>query len=209
MAAVMEAVGTCAHCGARCHARDAGGVWHCGTEHLLLARLGVPAIAPAAAAATPRPAPAQVTDRYASLRASLLQQAVTERHAAVLRSAARRIRLVREHLEAGLDMLTGNRREQRVVPAVLVTPVVRAALAEMLVSLRGRAASGEDHPGAAGVGDDPHLRALALVRELEAALLAAATGRRDAQGRSRRAALGLLTYVDAELRRPSRRPEAA
>jgi hypothetical protein len=177
MAAVMDVVGSCAHCGARCHARDAGGVWHCGTEHLLLARLGVPAIAPAVAAA-PRRAAAPATDRYASLRASLLQQAVNDRHAAVLRTAARRVRL-------------------------------RGALAEMLVTLRGQAAAGEDHPVAPGAGDDPHLRAVALVRELETALLAAATGQRDAQGRSRRAALGLLTYVDAELRRSGRRPEAA
>jgi hypothetical protein len=208
MAAVMDVVGSCAHCGARCHARDAGGVWHCGTEHLLLARLGVPAIAPAAAAA-PRRAAAPATDRYASLRASLLQQAVNDRHAAVLRTAARRVRLLREHLEAGLDMLAGHHREQRVVQAVLVHPVVRGALAEMLVTLRGQAAAGEDHPVAPGAGDDPHLRAVALVRELETALLAAATGQRDAQGRSRRAALGLLTYVDTELRRSGRRPEAA
>jgi hypothetical protein len=208
MAVVIERAGSCIHCGAACDTRDEEGVWHCGTEHLLLARRGVP---PITRPAPPRPAPAPVTDRYASLRAAQAHETASQRHAAVLRAAARRVRRLREHLEAGLDILAGGRREECVVPAVLVHPEVRDALADTLVTLRGRPPSADLQPPTrpAPAGDDPHLRALADVRELEAALCAAAAGQRDAHGRSRRAAVALLTYVDARLRRSGGRRVAA
>jgi hypothetical protein len=152
-----------------------------------------------AAAPAPRPAPPP-DDRYASLRASLTQQTASHRHAAVLRAAGRRVRLLREHLEAGLDMLAGNRREERVVRAVLVHPEVREALVDTLATLRCPPTTGPGgEPEAAGV--DPHVQALADVRELEAALSAAAGGQREGYARSRRAGLALLTYIDARLRR--------
>ena len=208
MAAVIERAGTCVHCGAACAARDVEGVWHCSTEHLLLTRLGVPAIA---RPAPPRPAPSPATDRYATLRATLAHQTASQRHAAVLRATARRVRQLREHLEAGLDMLAGSRREERVVRAVLVHREVRDALADTLITVRGQPPAADPAPATrpAPAGDDPHLRALADVRELEAALGAAADGERDAHARSRRAALGLLTYVDARLRRSGGRRVAA
>ena len=208
MAVVIERAGSCVHCGAASDTRDEEGVWHCGTEHLLLARLGVPPVTrPAPRRATAGPA----TDRYATLRAALAHESASQRHAAVLRAAARRVRQLREHLEAGLDMLAGGRREERVVRAVLVHPEVRDALADTLATLRGQppAADPRPTPSSAPAGDDPHLRALADVRELEAALCAAAAGQRDAHARSRRATLALLTYVDGRLRRSGGRRVAA
>jgi len=201
MAVVIERAGSCVHCGAASDTRDEEGMWHCGTEHLLLARLGVPPVTrPAPQRATTAPA---TTDRYATLRAALAHETASQRHAAVLRAAARRVRRLREHLEAGLDMLAGGRREELVVRAVLVHPEVRDALADTLVTVCGQPPGADPRPPTrpAPAGDDPHLRALADIRELEAALCAAAAGQRDAHARSRRAALALLTYVDARLRR--------
>ncbi len=203
----MAGVGRCAHCGAMCRSRDGAGVWHCGTEHLLLARLGAPAIASAPAAGAPRRPPPPQTSRYASLRATLAQEAVNQRRAAVLRTAARRVHLLRGHLEAGLDLLAGDRREERVVRAVLVHSEVLEALAEILTTLGGPPTAREA-VAAPGGGGTPR-RALALVRELEDALAATGAGRRGAPAPARRAAVELLGYVGSELRRCGRRPEAA
>ncbi|HEY2706268.1 MAG TPA: hypothetical protein VGL20_21510 [Candidatus Dormibacteraeota bacterium] len=210
MTPAMEGVGRCAHCGAPCRDRDVAGLWHCGTEHLLLARLGVPPISGAPTEGAPRrPSPPPQTSRYASLRASLAQEAVNQRHAAVLRSAARRMHLLRGHLEAGLDLLTGERREERVVRAVLVHSEVLEALGEILATLGGQPTTPEPEAVAALGADGTAHRALALVRELEDGLAAAGTGRRDAQAPARRAAVELVGYVGSELRRCGRRPEAA
>jgi hypothetical protein len=211
MAPVTEGVGRCAHCGAACHSRDGAGVWHCSTEHLLLARLGVPSIACRTTGDAPRrpPAPPPQISRYASLRASLAHEAVSQRRTAVLRGAARRMHLLRGHLEAGLDLLNGGRREERVVRAVLIHPEVCDALAEMLTTLGGQPTASERQSAVAPAGADAARRALALVRDLEDALAAAGAGRRDAQATARRAAVELLGYVDSELRRSGRRPEAA
>jgi|HubBroStandDraft_6_1064221.scaffolds.fasta_scaffold316078_1 hypothetical protein len=211
MAPVTEGVGRCAHCGAACRNRDGAGVWYCSTEHLLLVRLGVPPVASAPAGGAPRrPAPPPPpTSRYASLRASLAQEAVNQRRTAVLRSAARRMHLLRGHLEAGLDLLSGGRRQERVVRAVLIHPEVFDALAEMLTTLGGQPTASERRVAVALTGAEAAARALALVRDLEGALAAAGAGRRDAQAQARRAAVELLGYVDSELRRSGRRPEAA
>ncbi|HEV7465403.1 MAG TPA: hypothetical protein VGP96_03830 [Candidatus Dormibacteraeota bacterium] len=210
MAPVTEGVGRCAHCGAACRRRDGAEVWHCSTEHLLLVRLGVPPIAvEPAGGASRRPSPPPQTSRYASLRASLAHEAVNQRRTAVLRSAARRMHLLRGHLEAGLDLLSGGRREERVVRAVLIHPEVLEALAEMLTTLGGQPTPSERRAAVAVTGAGAAGRALALVRDLEDALAAAGAGRRDAQAPARRAAVELLGYVDSELRRSGRRPEAA
>jgi hypothetical protein len=193
---------------------DTTGVWYCTAEHLLLIRLGVPPQTPAGAGAAPaaatppppRAAVPQQPSRYADLRASLAQQAICERHAAVLRAAARRVRLLRGHLEAGLDLLAGDRREERVVRSVLVHPEVRDALAELLLSLGGPPPPAERPETEPHSASEQALRALDLVRGLEEALVAAGGGRRDAQAPARRAAVELLGYVDSEVRRG---PEAA
>ncbi|MDB5067813.1 MAG: hypothetical protein JWM18_4247 [Chloroflexi bacterium] len=212
MVPVTEGGGRCAHCGAACRNRDGAGVWHCSTEHLLLVRLGVPPVASEPAGGAPRRSaapPAPPTSRYASLRASLAHEAVNQRRTAVLRSAARRVHLLRGHLEAGLDLLGGGRRQDRVVRAVLVHPEVFDALAEMLTTLGGQPTASERQAAVALTGAEAAARALALVRDLEGALAAAGAGRRDAQAPARRAAVELLGYVDSELRRSGRRPEAA
>jgi hypothetical protein len=206
----MEGVGRCAHCGAACQNRDGAGVWHCSTEHLLLVRLGVPPIASRPTGGAPRrPSPPPQISRYASLRASLAHEAVNQRRTAVLRGAARRMHLLRGHLEAGLDLLSGGRREERVVRAVLIHPEVCDALSEMLTTLGGQPTASERQSAVAPAGADAARRALALVRALEDALAAAGAGRRDAQATARKAAVELLGYVDSELRRSGRRPEAA
>ena len=213
MAPVTEGVGRCAHCGAACRNRDGARVWHCSTEHLLLVRLGVPPVASEPAGGAPRrpapPPPPPPTSRYASLRTSLAHEAVNQRRTAVLRSAARRMHLLRGHLEAGLDLLSGGRRQERVVRAVLIQPEVFDALAEMLTTLGGQPTASERQAAVALTGPEAAARALALVRDLESALTAAGAGRRDAQAPARRAAVELLGYVDSELRRSGRRPEAA
>jgi hypothetical protein len=95
------------------------------------------------------------------------------------------------------------------VRAVLIHPEVCDALAEMLTTLGGQPTASERQSAVPPAGADAARRALALVRDLEDALAAAGAGRRDAQGSARRAAVELLGYVDSELRRSGRRPEAA